>query len=109
ENATTNAIAARAGVSPGTLYQFFSNKQAIAEALAADYAARDKAAHDQATQTQIVRLPLPELVDRVIDPFLDFRKNAPGFDALFTGSVVSPELAVRIQTLHTELKRRVAG
>jgi AcrR family transcriptional regulator len=108
ENATTNAIAARAGVSPGTLYQFFSNKQAIAEALASDYAARDKAAHDEATQTEIARLPLSELVDRVIDPFLDFRKKAPGFDALFTGSSVSPELAARIQMLHEELKRRVA-
>jgi AcrR family transcriptional regulator len=107
ENATTNAIAARAGVSPGTLYQFFANKQAMAEALAADYAARDKAAHEQATEMEIVRLPLSQLVDRVIDPFLDFKNNAPGFDALFTGSVVSPELAGRIQALHEELKARV--
>jgi|SRR5579862_2784452 len=107
ENATTNAIAARAGVSPGTLYQFFANKEAMAEALAGDYAARNKSAHDQATEMEIIRLPLPELVDRVIDPFLAFRKSAPGFDALFTGSVVSPELAGRIQSLHGELTERV--
>jgi AcrR family transcriptional regulator len=107
ENATTNAIAARAGVSPGTLYQFFANKQAIAEALAGDYAARDQSAHEQATELEIVRLPLSELVDRVIDPFLAFKKNAPGFDALFTGSVVSAELAGRIQALHEGLKDRV--
>jgi len=107
ENATTNAIAARAGVSPGTLYQFFANKQAMAEALAADYAERDRSAHEQATEMEIARLPLAELVDRVIDPFLTFRKNAPGFEALFTGSVVSPELAGRIQLLHEGLKDRV--
>lgn len=108
ENATTNAIAAKAGVSPGTLYQFFSNKQAIAEALAEDYAEKNKAAHEQATTAEIVHLPISELVNRVIDPFLNLRKNSPGFDALFTGSVVSHELADRIQSLHEELKRRVA-
>jgi AcrR family transcriptional regulator len=35
ERATTNLIAARASVSPGTLYQFYPNKEAMAEALAA--------------------------------------------------------------------------
>lgn len=30
--ATTNLIAARASVSPGTLYQFYRNKEALAEA-----------------------------------------------------------------------------
>jgi AcrR family transcriptional regulator len=38
--ATTNAIAARAGVSPGTLYQYFPNKEAIVAALA-DQGAQD--------------------------------------------------------------------
>ena len=40
EAATTNAIAARAGMSPGSLYQFFPNKDAIAEALADRFAER---------------------------------------------------------------------
>ncbi|OWY61551.1 hypothetical protein B7486_63205, partial [cyanobacterium TDX16] len=35
--ATTNLIASEAGISPGSLYQFFANKEAIAEALAARY------------------------------------------------------------------------
>ncbi len=37
EATTTNAIAARAGMSPGSLYQFFENKEAIAAGLAARY------------------------------------------------------------------------
>src|SRR3546814_7642197 len=37
ERTTTNAIAERAGISPGSLYQFFRNKDEIAEALAGRY------------------------------------------------------------------------
>src|SRR5258705_6512233 len=37
EEATTNHIAAQAAISPGSLYQFFSNKEEIAQALAARY------------------------------------------------------------------------
>jgi hypothetical protein len=40
--------------------------------------------------------------------FLGFRRNALGFDTLFVGSVVSRELAERIQTLHQQMKQRVA-
>lgn len=108
EQATTNAIAARAGASPGTLYQFFPNKQAIAEALAKEYAARNQAVHESPFDVDVARVPLAKLIDGMIDPFLEFRRNAPGFDALFTGSVVSRELAGRIQVLHEQLKQRVA-
>ena len=45
---TTNAIAAEAGVSPATLYQFFPNKEAIASALASIYA-REMAEAERAT------------------------------------------------------------
>ena len=109
EGATTNAIAARAGVSPGTLYQFFSNKQALAEALANQYAARNRTVHESTFDASVAKIPLHELIDRLVDPFLEFRRNAPGFEALFTGSVVSRELAERVQTLHEGLKQRVAA
>ncbi len=113
ENATTNAIAAKAGVSPGTLYQFFPNKQAVAEALAIDYAAKNRELHetvfDAHSATTLLReITLRELIDRLLDPFLQFRRNAPGFHALFTGAVVSRELAQRSQVLHEQMKQRIA-
>jgi AcrR family transcriptional regulator len=108
ENATTNAIAVRAGVSPGTLYQFFPNKQAIAEALANEYAAKDQALHESAFDLNAAEVPLRDLIDRLVGPFLQFRRNAPGFDALFVGSVVSRELAGRIQALHQQMQQRIA-
>ena len=104
ENATTNAIAARAGVSPGTLYQFFPNKQAMAEALANEYARQNQALHERVFDVSAASMPLRELIDRLVSPFLEFRRNAPGFEALFIGSVVSRELAERSQMLHLQLK-----
>jgi AcrR family transcriptional regulator len=108
ERATTNAIAARAGVSPGTLYQFFPNKQAIAEALAYAYAAKNQALHENVFDRSAADVPLRDLIDRLVGPFLEFRRNAPGFEALFVGSVVSRELAERIQALHQQMKQRIA-
>jgi len=109
ENTTTNAIAARAGVSPGTLYQFFSNKQAIAEALANEYAAKNQALHESVFDLSAAGLPLHDLIDRLVGPFLEFRRNAPGFDTLFVGSVVSRELAGRIHALHQQMQQRIAN
>jgi AcrR family transcriptional regulator len=108
EGATTNAIAARAGVSPGTLYQFFSNKQALAQALANEYARQRLAVHEDAFAHDSRELPLKELIDRLVDPFLAFRRSAPGFEALFTGSVVSRELADSVHALHGQLEERIA-
>jgi AcrR family transcriptional regulator len=107
DNATTNAIAARARVSPGTLYQFFPNKQAIAEALANAYAAKNQAL-ESVFDLSAAEVPLRELIERLVDPFLEFRRNAPGFEMLFVGSVVSRELAERIQALHQQMKQRIA-
>jgi AcrR family transcriptional regulator len=96
EAATTNAIAARAGISPGSLYQFFPNKDAIAEALADRFVERLR--DTQAIfGPEIEYLPLDELIDHVIDPLVAFHIAHPGFQALFSGSMVSPRLASAVQ------------
>jgi len=96
EAATTNVIAARAGISPGSLYQFFPNKDAIAEALADRFVARLR--ETQAIfGPEIEYLPLDELIDHVIDPLVVFHSAHPGFQALFSGSIVSPRLATAVQ------------
>jgi AcrR family transcriptional regulator len=108
ERATTNAIAAKAGVSPGTLYQFFPNKQALAEALASQYAQQNAAVHELAFDFDPSGVSLRELISRTVDPFLAFRQNAPGYDALFMGTAVSTELSERVLALHEGLKQRLA-
>lgn len=94
EATTTNAIAARAAMSPGSLYQFFPNKDAIAEALATRYLEQLHATQAYSFAPEIVHLPLDELIDRVVDPLVALHVAHPGFWTLFGGSTVSPRLAV---------------
>lgn len=107
EGATTNAIAARAGVSPGTLYQFFSNKDALAEALAARYRERLRATREDAFSPEVAALPLDEMVDRVVDPLIAFQVANPELRALWAGSDVSPRLAAVMQEFHEAVVERV--
>jgi len=90
---TTNAIAARAGMSPGSLYQFFPNKDAIAEALASRYLEQLHATQAYSFAPEVVHLPLDALIDRVVDPLVALHVGHPGFWTLFSGSSVSPRLA----------------
>ena len=104
--ASTNLIAARAGVPIGSVYQFFANKEAIAEALADRFV--DRLRETQAIfGPEIEYLPLEELIDHVLDPLVAFHVNHPGFQALFTGSLVSPRLAGAVQTFLGAVVSRV--
>ncbi|RRS00892.1 TetR/AcrR family transcriptional regulator [Glycomyces terrestris] len=91
--ASTNAIAAAAGASPGTLYQFFRGKQEIAEALMARYVERLEAAHGAAFAVDGADLPLRDLLDRVLDPIIAFDRANPGFHILLADPGITPELA----------------
>jgi AcrR family transcriptional regulator len=109
ERATTNAICAQAGVSPGTLYQFFPNKKAIAEALAARYLERLPETHRAAFDIASADAPLAELIAHVVDPFIDLHRQGPGLEALFTGSVISDELTASIDGLIQHVDKSLAA
>src|SRR5215475_5320025 len=68
ERATTNLIASRASVSPGTLYQFYPNKEALAEALAGRYAEELEGLHNTVFDGAIAAVPLAALIDATVDP-----------------------------------------
>lgn len=105
DQATTNAIAAAAGISPGSLYQFFANKEQIARALADSYVERLQVVHAAALDPALATLPLAKAIDRMVDPFLAFHREAVGFNALFSGSSVSPELAACASPLEESVQR----
>ena len=107
---STNAIAARAGISPGSLYQFFPNKEAIAEALSARLVESMRDAHASAFDLELVAdLPLGQLIDRMLDPLIAFNTANPGAKSLFGNTDMPAQLAKATRPLHEAVTDRVAA
>lgn len=104
--ASTNAIAREAGVSPGTLYQFFPNKEAIAIELGGRLLQQAHETHGQAFLPENLDRPLPELLDAVLDPVIAFNCENPAFWALMHGSGV-PGITQEHEELHCNLLTRI--
>ncbi|RCV49239.1 TetR/AcrR family transcriptional regulator [Marinitenerispora sediminis] len=109
EDATTNAIAARAGISPGSLYQFFRNKDEILAALVPRYTERSHAFWDAQLAAGAARLPLEELLDRVVAAMAAFKAERPAFWVLFHGSATSEQLAGVAKELHEGIADRLCA
>ncbi|MET9691174.1 TetR/AcrR family transcriptional regulator [Streptomyces sp. NPDC006514] len=105
-SASTNAIAREAGVSPGTLYQYFPNKEAIAVELGGQLLQRAHEMHGQAFRPENLQRPLPELLDAVLDPVIAFNCENPAFWALMHGTGV-PGIAQEHEELHAGLLARI--
>ncbi|MFH9722233.1 TetR/AcrR family transcriptional regulator [Streptomyces sp. NPDC017254] len=104
---STNAIAREAHVSPGTLYQYFPNKEAIAIELGDRLLHEMREAHGQAFTEENLALPLPGLLDAVVDPMIEFNCANPVFLALMHGSEVPGRIAEEHDALHASLLARV--
>ena len=73
---STNAIAAAAGMSIGSLYRNFPSKESIADALTARHvAALDELWHEVLVDD--LDLELPALLDRILAPLLDYWNANP--------------------------------
>lgn len=100
EAATTNAIAARAGVPIGSLYQFFPSKEAILDALVGRYAAEMGAV---LSDEQLDKLSLDEAISRLIDGLAMFEATHTGFKTIFaqtnTTHRMHAEIASRVEAM----------
>lgn len=107
--ATTEAIAERAGASIGSLYQFFPNKRAVFDGVAARYFARVERRFGELLAERPARLAWPELVDRMVDGFWTFEKDDPGFTAVWLQGTLSPELFQATFRVHDLFAERVTA
>jgi hypothetical protein len=77
--------------------------------LATRYAQELERLHASVFYGNIATVPLSDLIDLTVDPFLDFHRRAPAFEALFLAAAVSPRLAGRIQVLHDTVASRLVA
>ncbi|THA67646.1 TetR/AcrR family transcriptional regulator [Streptomyces sp. A0958] len=90
EQLSTRAVAARAGVPIGSVYRFFSNKRALADALARrnldSYAERitDRLTAIEATDWR-------GAIDAVLDEYLAMKRSVPGFALVDFGAPAPDE------------------
>lgn len=103
---TTNGVAARAGVSPGSLYQYFRNKEAIVGALARRYVA----VFDQALARAFpadAEPPTPEeAAGRMVEALVTMNLRHPALAAVFRDLDPSPELVAALAPLRDGIQAR---
>lgn len=108
EATTTTLIARRAGVSVGSLYQFFPDKRAVARALTLRNldAFVDRVGGLFADQA-------PEhwwdAVDAIVDAYVELHRTAPGFRAVHLGDVIDEHLLDADRDNDSVLVDRLAG
>jgi AcrR family transcriptional regulator len=108
ESATTNSIAERAGISIGSLYRYFSDKDAILRALAKRHQEQVRGIFDRVSMGDLVYLPLDVLLDRLVDPFVELHTACPAYKHILLGSDVSTDIAAANEELDREIVRRMA-
>lgn len=74
ESTTMTEVAARAGASIGSLYQFFPSKEALADALLTGYGEQVLAGL-QAIEAQAAQLAIPALADALIDLLVGLKEE----------------------------------
>ncbi|CAL9467513.1 hypothetical protein SUDANB15_02746 [Streptomyces sp. enrichment culture] len=105
--ASTNAIAREAGVSPGTLYQFFPNKEAIAIELGSRLMHEMRETYGEALAPIDPTTPLEDAVAAAVDRFIDFNCRHPVFFTLMHGPDIPGRMAEEHDALHATLIARV--
>ncbi|MFE5404470.1 TetR/AcrR family transcriptional regulator [Streptomyces sp. NPDC056580] len=107
--ASTNAIAREAGVSPGTLYQFFPNKEAIAIELGDRLMHEMRETYGEALAPVDPATPLEEAIGSAVDRFMAFNTEHPVFFALMHGPDLPGGITEAHDQLHATLIGRVEG
>ncbi len=101
----TNAVAARAGVSIGSLYEYFANKQALADTILNDHLSRGEAAV-AAAAADLAADPASqpgEIVAALVAGFVAVHRDDPRLHRVLSSEVpLTPETRARVERLRSE-------
>jgi AcrR family transcriptional regulator len=106
--ATTNMIARRANTAIGSLYDFFPNKETIARRLGEQFIEDMQTLYQGVLTNDLVQLPLPQVIDRILDPLVEYHQTHPGFLALWLQSQDDPRLSAMGDDLDHALAQKTA-
>ncbi|MER5178039.1 TetR/AcrR family transcriptional regulator [Streptomyces sp. NPDC002896] len=87
DDLSTRAVAERAGVPIGSVYRFFSNKRAMADALAQ----RNLEHYAERITERLTAIPAGDwrsAMDAVLDEYLAMKRTAPGFSLVDFGNQI---------------------
>ena len=107
--ATTNMIAQRANTAIGSLYDFFPNKETIARRLSEQFCADLRVLFDGILTEELVQMSLPQLIDSIIDPLVQYHQTHPGMQALWLKSQDDSRLSAVKQDLSETLAHKTAS
>lgn len=105
--ATTNEIATEANVSPATLYQFFKNKEEIANAVAIKYVERMGQRQENVDLETLAKQPPLEMVRALLLPLFTFHETNPAFIALLLDAPLSVEARQAKMALGAKFVERI--
>jgi AcrR family transcriptional regulator len=103
EAINTNALADRAKISVGSVYQYFSNKEAILTALGERYMQQLSSNTVAALQQDMSGLDFAAIVDRTIDPMIAFERRYPAFSHLSSGQDGEGILAIGVKQIDRDI------
>ncbi len=104
--ATTENIAARAGTSVGSIYQFFPNKHALFEAIGRRYLDEVRMLFESFTTEAAMVHPWHELLEFAIDAFAALDRESVGFRAVMLNLQMSRAFLEEGLALNEEMARR---